>query len=96
MKYTKQQIYTVVAAGLFLVGAVFMLINTFSDNLWAFWVGLGFAVAALVFYLLIGIEHKRTVHKKLTDTSYSDKTDNMNSHEKVASKNKTAKDKIAK
>jgi len=55
--YKREQTFTVVAAVLFLVGAVFMLINTFGNQLWALWVGLAFAVASVALYALIRIQH---------------------------------------
>jgi len=67
-KYTRAQVYTLVAATLFLLGAIFMLVNTFADVSWAFWVGLGFAVVASGFYIFLVIENKKVVTKKLTDT----------------------------
>jgi len=55
--YKREQTFTVLAAVLFLIGAVFMLINTFGNQLWALWVGLAFAVASGLIYLLIRIQH---------------------------------------
>ena len=55
--YKREQYFTVVAATLFLIGAVFMLINTFGNQEWALWVGLGFAVVSALLYLLIQIQH---------------------------------------
>jgi len=68
MKYSKQQIYTIAASALFLVGAIFMLINTFADLKWAFWVGLGFAVVAGTVYILLVIENRKEISKKLAGT----------------------------
>jgi len=59
MKPSKQQIYTVIAAILFLIGAVFMLVSTFGAVSWAFYVGLGFAAAAIVIYILYIVETKK-------------------------------------
>jgi hypothetical protein len=53
VKYSKQQIYLITSAVLYLVGAVFMLVNAFAGAVWAFWVGLVFAVVATVFYILM-------------------------------------------
>ena len=92
MKYSKQQIYQVASAGLFLVGAVFLLVHTFADQTWSLWLGLVFAVAASCAYFLVVWENKKTVNKKLTDASYSDNDTNTNSHEKVAQKNQISKD----
>jgi len=69
MKYSKQQIYTITAAALFLVGAIFMLVNTFADLKWAFWVGLGFAVVAGTVYILLVIENRKEISKKLASTA---------------------------
>ena len=83
MKYSRLQIFQIVAAGLFLVGAIFMLVHTFADEPWSFWVGLGFAVVAAVFYLLIALENRGVIKKKLNESSYPDKTDNSIEHEKT-------------
>ena len=91
MKYSKQQIYQLTAAIIFLVGAVFLLVGTFTVGTWASWVGIGLAVVASVFYVLLIVENKKTFTKKLTDPSYSDKKDNTNEHEKVHSENKKSK-----
>jgi len=90
MKYSKQQIFQITAAVLFLIGAVFMLVNTFTDQIWSFWVGLGFALAASSFYIFMAVENRRLFSKKMKDPSYSDNSANINSHEKnEISKNKT-------
>ncbi|MDR0462272.1 MAG: hypothetical protein LBG88_02995 [Christensenellaceae bacterium] len=95
-KFPLSQIYQMVAAVLFLIGAVFMLFNTFADKVWAFWTGLGFALAASVAYIMMVIEAKRVLQKKLTDSSYSDKKDNTIVHEKNETKTETPEDKPAK
>ena len=86
MKYSKQQIYHIAAAIMFLIGAIFMLINTFADQLWAFGVGAGFAGLAAVFYIFLWIENRRIISKKLTDSikdsSYSDKSKNSFEYDK--------------
>lgn len=69
MKYSKQQIYTIAAAALFLVGAIFMLVNTFADESWAFWVGLSFAIIAAAVYVMLVIENRKLITKKLNDTT---------------------------
>ena len=55
----------ILAASLFLVGAVFMLINTFADQTWALWVALCFCVASVALYGAIKIQHFR-FNKKYT------------------------------
>jgi len=91
-------VFQLVGATLFLIGAIFMLVNTFTDAVWSFWVGLSFAVVAAAFYILIVLENKKILSKKLSDSSYSDKADNKNSHEKIENaqgttpENKVSKD----
>lgn len=63
--YKREQYFTVIAAVLFLIGAVFMLVNTFGNQEWAVWVGLGFAVASSLLYLLIQIQRLQ-FNKKYT------------------------------
>jgi len=63
--YKREQYFTLVAAVLFLIGAVFMLINTFAAQEWALWVGLGFAIASALLYLLIQIQRMQ-FNKKYT------------------------------
>jgi len=63
--YKKEQYFMIVAAALFLVGAVFMLVNTFGSQEWALWVGLAFAIAAALVYILIQIQHLQ-FNKKYT------------------------------
>ena len=90
MRYSKQQIYQISAAVLFLIGAIFLLITTFSEYTWAFWVGLGITLIASAFYILVWIENRKNITKKLTEPSYSDKPANKDSHEKIQiSKNQT-------
>ena len=67
--YKREQCFMIVAAVLFLVGAVFMLINTFGNQEWALWTGLVFAVASALLYVAIQIQHlqfkkKYTVKKR--------------------------------
>ena len=77
MKYSRQQIYTISAAVLFLFGAVFMLINTFAPvkQSWAFIVGCVFAVLAAVVYILLVVENRKNISKKLTDTGTNTKNE---------------------
>ena len=63
--YKREEYFTVVAAILFLIGAVFMLINTFGNQEWALWVGLGFAITSAMLYLLIQLQHLQ-FNKKYT------------------------------
>jgi len=79
MKYNKVQILQIIAAAIFLVGAIFMLIQTFTDEQWAFYVGLSLALVAGSLYVWILVENRRTMNKKLT---YSDNEPNTNSYEK--------------
>lgn len=70
MKCSRQQIYTVISAVLFLIGAVFMLINTFvEDAVWAFWVGLCLAVLATSVYVLLVLENRKVISKKIENTA---------------------------
>jgi len=55
--YKREQCFMIVAATLFLIGAIFMLVNTFGNQEWALWVALVFAVSAAVIYILIQIQH---------------------------------------
>ena len=69
LKYSKQQIFTVASAVLFLIGAAFMLVNTFAENAaWSFWVGLGFAIAATGLYVLLIFENRKVLSAKLAAT----------------------------
>ena len=81
IKFSISQIFQFITAALFLVGAIFMLVNTFADKKWAFWVGLGFAVAAAVCYTLLILENRKKIFKNIS--SYSDKTSNSIGHEKT-------------
>jgi len=68
MKYSLQQIYNVISAVLFLIGAIFMLVNTFTpDQGWSLWVGLGFAIVATVMYVLLLLENRKATIKKLEE-----------------------------
>jgi drug/metabolite transporter (DMT)-like permease len=67
-KLTLQQILTITSAILFLIGAIFMLVQTFADQSWAFWVGLGFAVAATACYIYLIFENRKLINKKLDAT----------------------------
>jgi len=64
--YKREQIFTIIAAALFLAGAVFMLIDIFNgppDPSWAFWVGLVLAIASVLLFVLIQIQHIRFKRK---------------------------------
>jgi len=73
-----------------------MLVNTFADQPWSFWTGLGFALAAAALYILMVVEHRKEISKKLTDPSYSDKKDNSIEHGKnvQSTKSKTPENKV--
>jgi len=87
--YKREQVFTIIAAVLFLIGAVFMLLATFSDNQWAVWTGLAFAVVAATLYVLLVLENRKIFSKKMT---YPDTEANKDSHEKIeSSKTKTTK-----
>jgi len=91
----------VAAATTLLIGAVFMLVNTFTEAEWAFWTGLAFGIIAGGAYVAMVILEKQEVTKKLTekptDSSYSDKKDNIVVHEeKQTAKIEVAKDETAK
>jgi uncharacterized membrane protein len=53
MSYNKEQWVTIVAASLFLIGAVFALFNVFGGASWALWVALVYIMAAIVAYLIV-------------------------------------------
>jgi len=63
--YKREQYFNVIAAVLFLIGAVFMLVWTFGNQEWAVWVGFGFAGAAALLYILIQIQRLQ-FNKKYT------------------------------
>jgi len=63
MAQQKEQWFILVALSMFLVGAIFMLINTFGGQEWALWVGTGFAVAAGLLYLIV-LFFRRQFNKK--------------------------------
>lgn len=76
--YKREQTFMIVAAVLFLVGAVFMLINTFGNQEWALWVAICFCVASVSLYVAIQIQHlqfnrkytaKESEIKAVTETS---------------------------
>ena len=53
MAQKKEQWFIIAAASLFVVGAVFMLVNTFGGQEWALWVGIGLAAASVLLYLAV-------------------------------------------
>jgi len=57
--YKREQTFTIIAAVLFVVGAVFMFIYIFGTQMWALWVGLAFAIVSTALYVLIQIQHYR-------------------------------------
>jgi len=89
MKYSMSQIYLLGAAVLFLAGAIFMLVNTFADESWAFWTGLAFAIVAAAIWGMHFYEARKDITKKLADSSYSDTGDNKMEHGKKTKTTKT-------
>ena len=65
MAQQKEQWFYITAATLFLIGAVFMLFNTFGGQEWALWVGIGFAVAAAILFAVVQFARMR-FNKKYT------------------------------
>ena len=80
MKYSIKEILQISAATLFLCGAIFMLVNTFADQIWAFWVGLGFALMALGVYVALVIKERKLIFQKIS--AYSAKKSSTNEHDK--------------
>ena len=91
MKFDKQQILTVTAASLFLVGAIFMLVNTFAGATWSFWVGLGFAIAAVGVYIWLIIENRKIIMEKLTASSRKRKSESESEPESEPEKKPSEK-----
>ena len=63
MSYGKEKWFMLVAASLFLVGAVLLLVNTFAGEDWARWAGLGFACLATIVYLIVVLDKRRWAKK---------------------------------
>jgi len=63
--YKREQTFMIVAAVLFLVGAIFMLINTFGNQGWALWVAFVFCIASVSLWATIKIQQLR-FNKKYT------------------------------
>ena len=55
MAQKKEQWFIIIAASLFLAGAVLVLINALGGIEWALWVGIGFAVASIILYIVVYI-----------------------------------------
>ena len=72
-KYSKDQILTVASALVFLIGAVFMLVNVFGGYAWSFIVGLSLAVVASALAVWAYYINKRAVAANLTNTKKDDK-----------------------
>jgi len=68
-KYTRDQWLTILAATIFLIGAVFMLVNVFAAQTWALAVGLGLAIVASLIMLLAMIDNKKRVKANMKDTT---------------------------
>jgi len=69
MRYTRDQWLTIAAAVAFLIGGVFMLVNVFGGQEWAFFVGLGIAVAATILMILGWLDNRRRVAANLVATA---------------------------
>ena len=70
-KYTKDQIITVSSAIVFLVGAVFMLVNVFGGHTWSFIVGLSLAVVASLLAGWAYFLNRKNVKSNLETTNSS-------------------------
>jgi Ca2+/Na+ antiporter len=75
IKFDREMIFHLVTSALFLIGAVFMLIYTFGEVEWCFWVGLSIAAAAVVVYVVMIIGQKK-------NPSYPQTADNKIDHGK--------------
>lgn len=64
-KYSKDQLLTLASAVIFLVGAVFMLVNVFGGHDWSFIVGLVMAVLASGLAVLAYYINKKQVRENL-------------------------------
>ena len=68
-KYTRDQWLTLVAAGIFLIGAVFMLVNVFGAQTWALIIGLGLAVVATVIMIVAMIDNKKRIAANMAQSN---------------------------
>ena len=68
-KYSRDQILTLAAATLFLIGAVFMLVNTFGGQTWSFAVGLSTVLVASAIAIVSYFDNKRRVANNLVETA---------------------------
>jgi len=59
MKINNPMVLQIVASILFLIGAVFMLVNTFNEAMWSFWTGLVFALVGTAFYIYMVYLNRR-------------------------------------
>ncbi|MCL2846171.1 MAG: hypothetical protein FWE38_00605 [Firmicutes bacterium] len=69
MKYSRDQILMIVAAGIFLVGAVFMAINVFGGYEWAMIVGAGLALVGSMLVLWSWLDTRKNVQQNLQNTA---------------------------
>jgi len=58
-KYTFDQWIIIIAAGLFMVGAVLMIVNVFGAQTWALWSGFAFAIIASALVIWGWLAHNR-------------------------------------
>jgi len=67
MSYNKEQKFTITSAVLFIVGAIFALIQVFAAIAWALWPALIFIIAAVVAYV-VAVTGRKMWAKKFTAT----------------------------
>ena len=63
--YKREQYFVIVAATLFLAGAVFALVHAFGNQDWALWVALCLCIASILLYTAIQVQHLQ-FNKKYT------------------------------
>ena len=63
MAQQKEQWFIIAAGALLVIGAIFALANTFGGLEWAFWVAMGFFIAATLLYATVHIA-RRQFNKK--------------------------------
>ena len=63
MAQKKEQWFMIIAASLFVVGAVFMLVNALGGYEWALWFGIGFAAASAILYIIVQAARVRFKNK---------------------------------
>ncbi|MCL2755715.1 MAG: hypothetical protein FWE45_01535 [Firmicutes bacterium] len=67
-RYSIDQIIILVSAILFLAGGVFMLINVFAGQGWAFGVGLGLVVVASALVVISEVQRRKNEPKEQEPT----------------------------